>query len=206
VVASNYVDAAPDLTVATYFTSQTLMKSNPESDQAFTEAMAESLSYADAHPDDVRRILASYTRSRPTSRPSLCCEMAAQVNSQSVRTLADLAVSDGLLDKYAEPLGAPTVRRALIGFASRGALEVLRVGLVSVSYLPRPVASSRVGDGVGEGAVLDGPRGDTAHLVDGLALAVCVGVVVGLAIARCRCCGPPPRRRLSSCVRSHPWR
>ena len=53
-IASSYVDAAPDLTVAMYFTSQQLLSSDADLVSRFTEAMKESLAYADAHPDEVR--------------------------------------------------------------------------------------------------------------------------------------------------------
>ena len=62
VVAWNFVDAAPDLTVAVYFTSEKLAKENPELVRKFTEAINESLAYANAptgrgaqRPQDVHR-------------------------------------------------------------------------------------------------------------------------------------------------------
>jgi ABC-type nitrate/sulfonate/bicarbonate transport system substrate-binding protein len=61
-VASNYVDTAPDLTVAVYFTSEQLIKNDPDLVKRFTDAMAESLAYADAHPDEARQVLTSYTK------------------------------------------------------------------------------------------------------------------------------------------------
>src|SRR4029453_1491578 len=61
-VASNYVDTAPDLTVALYFTSEQLAKDDPDLVKRFTEAMTESLAYADAHPDQARQGLTSYTQ------------------------------------------------------------------------------------------------------------------------------------------------
>ena len=98
--ASNYVDAAPDLTVATYFTSQQLVTSNPGLVRRFTEAMTESLSYAEAHPDEVRRVLSTYTQITADVAAKLTLpKWPAAINRQSVQTLADLAVSDGLMEK-----------------------------------------------------------------------------------------------------------
>jgi len=97
-VASSYVDAAPNLTVAAYFTSTTLMAQNPGLVARFTEAMKESLAYADGHPDEVRGVLASYTKIAPDVIKNLTLpKWPAEINRQSVQALADLAVGDGLL-------------------------------------------------------------------------------------------------------------
>jgi NitT/TauT family transport system substrate-binding protein len=99
-IASSYVDAAPDLTVAMYFTSQQLISSNADLVTRFTEAMKESLAYADAHPDEVRTVLGTYTKIPPEVRDALVLpKFPAEVNRQSVETLADLAVTDGLLQQ-----------------------------------------------------------------------------------------------------------
>jgi len=100
VVASNYVDTAPDLTVAAYFTSKQLATSNPDLVKRFTEAMAQSLSYAEAHPDEVRQVLGTYTQISPEVAAKLTLpKWPAEINRQSVQTLADLAVGDGLIEK-----------------------------------------------------------------------------------------------------------
>ncbi len=97
-IASSYVDAAPNLTVAMYFTSQQLIGSNADLVTRFTEAMKESLAYADAHPEDVRDVLGTYTKIPPEVRDALVLpKWPADVNRQSVEALADLAVTDGLL-------------------------------------------------------------------------------------------------------------
>ncbi len=100
VIASNYVDAAPDLTVATYFTSTQQAKTNPDLVKRFAEAMAESLQYADAHPDEVRKVLGSYTEIAPDVAAKITLpKWPADINKESVQTLADLAVGDKLIGK-----------------------------------------------------------------------------------------------------------
>ncbi|GAA4608037.1 NitT/TauT family transport system substrate-binding protein [Actinoplanes octamycinicus] len=97
-IASSYVDVAPDLTVAMYFTSQQLIGSNPDLVKRFTAAMKKSLAYADQHPDEVRDVLGSYTKIAPEVRSALVLpKFPAEVNRASVETLADLAVTDQLL-------------------------------------------------------------------------------------------------------------
>ncbi|SNY38522.1 ABC transporter substrate-binding protein [Paractinoplanes atraurantiacus] len=97
-IASSYVDAAPDLTVAMYFTSQDLLARDPDLVKRFTEAMKESLAYADSHPDEVRAALGDYTKIPPETRAALVLpRWPAEVNRASVETLAGLAQTDGLL-------------------------------------------------------------------------------------------------------------
>jgi NitT/TauT family transport system substrate-binding protein len=97
-VASNYVDTAPDLTVAVYFTSEQLTRSNPDLVRRFTEAMTESLAYADAHPDEARQVLTTYTQIDEAVIGELTLpKWPAEINRASVQTLAELAVQDGLV-------------------------------------------------------------------------------------------------------------
>src|SRR5215216_2762114 len=99
-VASNYVDTAPDLTVALYFTSEQLAKDDPDLVKRFTEAMTESLAYADAHPDEARQVLTAYTQIDEAVIQKLTLpKWPAEINRESVETLATLAVQDGLVTK-----------------------------------------------------------------------------------------------------------
>jgi NitT/TauT family transport system substrate-binding protein len=102
-IASSYVDAAPDLTVAMYFASQQLIGENPDLVKRFTDAMQESLSYADSHPDEAREIIASYTEIAPEVIEKVTLpKWPADINTDSVRELADLALEDGLLSEAAD--------------------------------------------------------------------------------------------------------
>ncbi|GGM24362.1 hypothetical protein GCM10011608_06510 [Micromonospora sonchi] len=97
-IASSYVDAAPGLTVAMYFTSTQLASQNPDLVKRFSEAMKESLAYADSHPDEVRTALGGYTKIAPEVRATMILpKWPAEINRDSVQALADLAVTDGLL-------------------------------------------------------------------------------------------------------------
>lgn len=102
-IASSYVDAAPNLTVATYFSSTQLISGNPDLVRRFTEAMKESLSYADSHPDEARQIIGTYTQIAPDVIAKLTLpKWPSDVNRESVQTLNDLAVEDKLLEKPAD--------------------------------------------------------------------------------------------------------
>jgi NitT/TauT family transport system substrate-binding protein len=98
VVAWNFVDAAPDLTVAAYFTSTKLLADQPDLVKAFTDAMKESLAYADSHPDEVRAIIGDYTKIDPAVRAKLTLpKWPAEINRPSVETLAKLGTQDGVI-------------------------------------------------------------------------------------------------------------
>jgi NitT/TauT family transport system substrate-binding protein len=97
VIASNFVDTAPNLTVALYFTSRKLAKENPDLVNRFVEAMRESLAYADSHPDEVRQVLTAYTQIDEATRASLVLpKWPADYNRASLETLAELGQQDGL--------------------------------------------------------------------------------------------------------------
>ena len=82
-----------------YFTSQQLISTNPDLVTRFTEAMKESLAYADAHPDEVRDVLGTYTKIAPeVARGADPAQVAAgRSTARRCEALADLAVADGLL-------------------------------------------------------------------------------------------------------------
>nr|BFE71691.1 hypothetical protein GCM10020092_049920 [Actinoplanes digitatis] len=96
-VAWNFVDAAPNLTVAGYFASTKLIADDPDLVKRFTEGVNESLAYADAHPDEVRAVLATYTKIDPKVIASLTLpKWPTEINKPSVQTLADLGAKDGI--------------------------------------------------------------------------------------------------------------
>jgi len=61
VLLTPYIDTAPDLTVSAYFTSDRFIKENPGVAERFIRAMNRSLEFAAANPDEVRRIVTTYT-------------------------------------------------------------------------------------------------------------------------------------------------
>jgi len=97
-VIGSYADVDPKLCVALYFTSTQLAASNPDLVKRFTEAMKESLAYADAHPDEIRAVLSSYTQiTGDTAKTLTLPKWPADIDTASVTKLGDLAVSYGLL-------------------------------------------------------------------------------------------------------------
>lgn len=100
VIASNFVDTADDLTVAAYFTSEQVAAEQPALVQCFSEAMDESLAYAEENPEAVREVLGTYTLISPeVAQAMVLPTWPTDINEESVQTLAELAVEDGLLDE-----------------------------------------------------------------------------------------------------------
>jgi len=100
IIASNFVDVAPDLTVALYFTSEKLQADNPDLVKRFQEAMRESLAYADSHPDEVRKVLTTYTKIDAATLSNLVLpRWPADPNRASLEALAGLSEQDGLFTK-----------------------------------------------------------------------------------------------------------
>ena len=100
VLASNFVDTAPDLTVALYFTSQATIAASPALVTNFTEAINESLRYAEEHPDEVRDVVGTYTPINDTVRIGMILpNWPLSINRASLDTVAALGREDGIFKK-----------------------------------------------------------------------------------------------------------
>jgi len=99
-VLGDFATIDPKMTVALYFTSTHLAVSNPDLVARFTVAIAKSLDYATAHPDEVRDIVGTYTTVPPEVRAKMTLPgwpMTADASTLSV--LADLIVKYKAADK-----------------------------------------------------------------------------------------------------------
>ncbi|MGA5795513.1 ABC transporter substrate-binding protein [Streptomyces cellulosae] len=103
VVASNFVDVSPDLTIALYFTSEKLAQQDPELVKKFAEATRESLAYAAGHPDEVRDILATYTKIPEKTVQALTLpRWPEEPDRASLERLGELGRQDGLFDEASD--------------------------------------------------------------------------------------------------------
>jgi NitT/TauT family transport system substrate-binding protein len=100
VIASNFVDTAPDLTLALYFTGLPLIDKDPDLVKRFADAVNESLEYAAGHPEEVRTIVGTYTKINDVVRTAMILpSWPHDVNRASVERLAALGRQDGILTK-----------------------------------------------------------------------------------------------------------
>ncbi|GGQ75401.1 ABC transporter substrate-binding protein [Streptomyces flaveolus] len=99
-IASPMIDVAPKLTVAMYFTSTRYARQNPEIVKKFQEATAESLAYADSHPDEVREIITTYTKIPADVLAKVTLpKWPAEPDRASIERLAELGERDGLFKR-----------------------------------------------------------------------------------------------------------
>ena len=100
IIASNYVDTAPDLTVAMYFTGTAVIDKDAELVRHFAEAVNESLRYAAGHPDEVRATVGTYTKINEVVRTAMILpSWPNDINRPSLERLATLGRQDGIFVK-----------------------------------------------------------------------------------------------------------
>ncbi|WP_233256930.1 ABC transporter substrate-binding protein [Promicromonospora sp. AC04] len=100
IVSSNFVETDHDLLVAAYFTSDKEIADDPETVEAFTAAMDESLTYAAANPAETRAVLDTYTEIDPVIREVMVMpRFAPALEASSFQVLADLGLEYGMFDK-----------------------------------------------------------------------------------------------------------
>ena len=95
-----YINTAPDLTVATYFTSRRYAEQNPDVVDRFVKAINKSLDYAQSHPDEVRGVLSSYTPIPAEAAQKIKLPIwRSDLNTDTIRLLSRLSKQYGLIDK-----------------------------------------------------------------------------------------------------------
>lgn len=99
----SFADVQPNLCISAYFTSQQEIAKNSGLVTRFGEAMKESLTYADAHPDAVRQIVTTYT----TIKSDVAAKMtlpkySTEIDRSSLDRLSGLMVGYGLLQQPAD--------------------------------------------------------------------------------------------------------
>jgi NitT/TauT family transport system substrate-binding protein len=95
-----YVRTAPDLTVATYFTSKQYAQENADVVDRFVKAMNRSLTYAQSHPDEVRKVLLDYTEIPPEAAEQIKLPIwRPDLNEPTIELLSRLSVKYGLIEE-----------------------------------------------------------------------------------------------------------
>ena len=95
-----YVRTAPDLTIATYFTSKQYAEENADTVDRFVRAMNKSLEYAQAHPDEVRKVLLDYTEIPPEAAEAIQLPTwRTDLNEPTIEKLSELSKKYGLIEE-----------------------------------------------------------------------------------------------------------
>lgn len=95
-----YVGTAPDLSVATYFTSKQYAEKNPDVLKRFAKAMNRSLDYTQENPDAARKVLSQYTEiPKPAIAKIRLPIWSSELDPASIEKQAELAEKYGLVKK-----------------------------------------------------------------------------------------------------------
>ncbi|QVQ53562.1 ABC transporter substrate-binding protein [Spiractinospora alimapuensis] len=93
------LDVEPFVTIAGYFTTEDFAADNPETADAFTEALNEGLDYAAENPDEVRRILGTYTDiDEDVVEAMRLPHFFTDIDEEALAHVGGLATEDGLID------------------------------------------------------------------------------------------------------------
>jgi NitT/TauT family transport system substrate-binding protein len=104
VVAWSLVDAAKDMMVATYFTTERYAQSHRDVVRRFKAAMDQSLQYAQQHPDEVRRVLLTYTKIPAKAASTITLpRWDPAISQETLRRLESLATRYKLIKKHVSP-------------------------------------------------------------------------------------------------------
>ncbi|MGH3321179.1 MAG: ABC transporter substrate-binding protein [Streptosporangiaceae bacterium] len=99
-ISANFFETAPNLTIATYFTTQKYIDQHKSAVQRFARAMDKSLKYADAHPGAVRKALPTYTKIPKKLVGDVMLEnWNPALNRASIEKLSRLSKKYGLVEQ-----------------------------------------------------------------------------------------------------------
>jgi NitT/TauT family transport system substrate-binding protein len=91
-IVNPYTATAPDLPIAPYFAMADWIEENADAVERFQRAMEKATQYALDNPDEVRRILSTYTEIPPEATKKMGLpHLATELDPQPFETLADLA-------------------------------------------------------------------------------------------------------------------
>jgi NitT/TauT family transport system substrate-binding protein len=97
-LATPFVQIAPNLTIAEYFTTEKYAQENADVVARFKRAMNKSLEFAQQNPDEVRRIITTYTKTpKEAAAKMMLPQWSTTVDSAAMQKMVDLSVKYGVL-------------------------------------------------------------------------------------------------------------
>jgi NitT/TauT family transport system substrate-binding protein len=97
-LAEPFEELAPNLTIAEYFTTEKYASENADVIERFKRAIDKSLDYAQQNPDEVRRIITTYTKTPQEAADKMALPTwSADVNGEAMSSLVDLSKKYGVL-------------------------------------------------------------------------------------------------------------
>jgi NitT/TauT family transport system substrate-binding protein len=99
-IMNPFEETAPNYTVATYFASKEFIEKNPEVVDRFVRAMNKSLDYAQEHPDEVRKVVPTYTQIPDAAvKDMVLPTFGSQLDEQDIQLTIDLADKYGYIEE-----------------------------------------------------------------------------------------------------------
>lgn len=106
ILFDNLTETHPKLQISHWFTSEQTKQKNPEMITAFVAAINESMTYASAHPDEVRAVLATYTKISPDVATKMSLpDWPVDLDRDSLRVVGEAAQTYGTLAKAPDLAG-----------------------------------------------------------------------------------------------------
>lgn len=97
-IAWPYVDTAPNLPIAIAIGAASTVESDPELTSDFVAALQESIEYANANPDEARRITTTYTQLTAEQAEAIFLPAwSPDIDRAAVETLVELSIEDGII-------------------------------------------------------------------------------------------------------------
>jgi NitT/TauT family transport system substrate-binding protein len=95
-----YEETAPNLTVATYFATKQYISENGDVVDRFKRAIEKSLDYASSHPDEVRKVIGTYTEIPQEVLDKITLpQWKADLNEPTIQQNAELAKKYGFIEE-----------------------------------------------------------------------------------------------------------
>lgn len=95
-----FEEAAPNFTVATYFTTKEFMGKEKETVDRFRRAISKSLEYAQQHPDEVRKVVTTYTKIPDVlAQKMVLPRWGVDLHEDTIELTSRLALKYGFVEK-----------------------------------------------------------------------------------------------------------
>jgi NitT/TauT family transport system substrate-binding protein len=95
-----FEEAAPNFTVATYFTTKEFMGKEKETVDRFRRAISKSLEYAQQHPDEVRKVVTTYTKIPDVlAQKMVLPRWGVDLHEDTIELTSQLALKYGFIEK-----------------------------------------------------------------------------------------------------------
>ncbi|MCK6210095.1 ABC transporter substrate-binding protein [Georgenia sp. EYE_87] len=94
-----FLDTSPNNVAGVYFAMQQTVEQQPDAVERFTAAISEASKFASENPDEVRAQVSNFTEmDEELTAKVLLPQYPESVNAESIRTQAELAQKDGLVE------------------------------------------------------------------------------------------------------------